>query len=102
MGHELDALGRELRLDFRIAEHARRRCVLPLPEEPKLSSPGCALAYAISSCTEFTGSDEGTTSRNRMRATSVTGTRSVSGSNEVALAMYGLITKTLSGASNHV
>ena len=37
-----------------------------------------------------------------MRATSVTGMRSVSGSNDVALAMYGLMTNTLSGASNQV
>ena len=37
-----------------------------------------------------------------MRATSMTGRRSVSGSKVVAFAMYGLVTKTLSGASNQV
>src|SRR5882762_4210901 len=55
----------------------------------------------MSSCTELTGSEAGTTSRNWMRATCVTGAKSASGSNG-GFPKYGFTENTLSGASSHV
>src|SRR5688572_14273176 len=80
---------------------APRCCGLPFPDEPKFNSPGLALASATSSCTDFAGTSGFTTSRNWMRATCVTGSRSVSGSNG-CLPRCGLTENTLSGASNQV
>jgi len=55
--------------------------VAPLPDEPYASSPGRALASAISSCVELAGNDGCTTSRNGTVATSMMGSKSFTGSN---------------------
>src|SRR6266581_1753038 len=54
------------------------RCgVLPFPAEGKLSLPGRALAYAISSETELTGTDGCTATKCGTEAASVIGAKSL-------------------------
>jgi len=53
---------------------------LPLPDDPKLIWPGCALASAMSCFTDFTGSDGCTTTTQGASPTRVTAAKSVKGS----------------------
>jgi hypothetical protein len=54
--------------------------VLPLPEPAKLTCPGRARASAISSFTDFAGSEGCTTSTLGASATRLTGVKSFTGS----------------------
>src|SRR4029079_7266367 len=50
---------------------------VPLPDDAKLSLPGFAFAYAISSCTDLNGNDGLTTSTFGTPATRITGAKSL-------------------------
>ena len=54
--------------------------MLPMPEPAKPIFPGCAFASAISSCTDFTGSEGCTTSTLGPSAIRLTGSKSFTGS----------------------
>ena len=64
---------------------------MPLPDDAKLSLPGFALAYAISSCTDLAGTDGWTTSTLGTPATSTTGTKSFTWSYGIFSYRLGLI-----------
>ena len=59
-----------------LSSSALRCDELPLPTEAKLSLPGLALAYATSSCTDFTGSCDVTASTFGWLDVMITGARS--------------------------
>ena len=64
--------------------------MLPLPPEPKLSSPGFDFASATRSAIDFTGSAAGTTATSGVTTTRATGTKSRAGSNARFLYSAGL------------
>src|SRR6266705_219421 len=68
---------------------------VPMPADAKLSWPGRCLAYAISSATDFTGSEGCTTSTFASDAACVIGAKSRSGSYGTFLYMTGLIASVL-------